>query len=129
MEHSPMGILIKVTRGIDQSLRRTGGYIAFEEWVQLVDSDPSLRMRTAPDVGANPATGERIVMRAGEADSEVEIDGEWLPFLRYNKGELVIRFADELVDPRNPIRNRIAAVATVLNALITHDAGDEVLRW
>ena len=124
-----MGILIKVTRSIDESLQRTGGYIAFDEWVQLVDSDPNLRMRTEPDVGVNPATGERIVILAGEADSEVEIGGEWLPFLRYNKGELIIRFTDEMLDPRNPIRNRIAAVATVLNALITHDAGDEVLRW
>ena len=75
-----MGILIKVTRSIDESLQRTGGYIAFDEWVQLVDSDPNLRMRTEPDVGVNPATGERIVILAGEADSEVEIGGEWLPF-------------------------------------------------
>jgi len=124
-----MGILILVSRSIDVSFKRTGKYISFAEWVKLVEGDPSLRIRTEPYAGVNPATGERIRVRTGEADSEIEIGGGWFPFLRYREGELTIRFTDELDDPRNPIRNKIAAIAKTLNALITHDAGEEILRW
>jgi len=124
-----MGILVLVTRGIDQNLQRTGRYIAFDEWIKLVESDPSLRIRTAPYVAVNPATGDRIATRAGEADSELEIRGEWVPFLRYHEGKLTIRFTDALLDPANPIRNKIAAVAKALDALITPDVGEELLTW
>jgi hypothetical protein len=124
-----MSILVIVTRGIDQNLQRTGRYIAFDEWINLVESDPSLRMRTAPYVAVNPATGDRIAMRAGEADSELEVRREWVPFLSYHEGKLTIRFADELLDPENPIRNKIGDVARALDALITHDAGEELLKW
>lgn len=124
-----VGILIIVTRGIDQSFQRTGRYIAFEEWTKLVDSDLSLRIRAEPDVAVNPATGARIVTQAGEADSEVEIGGEWMPFLRYRRGELRIGFTEALLNPRDPVRYKIAAVAKALDALITHDAGDELLWW
>src|SRR5262249_20658924 len=94
-----MTILVIVTRDIDQNLQRTGRFIAFVEWIKLVESDPSLRIRTAPYVAVNPATGDRIAMRAGEADSELEIHGEWVPFLRYHEGKLTIRFTDALLDP------------------------------
>jgi len=124
-----MSILIIVTRGIDQTFKRTGRYIAFDEWAKLVESDPGLRIRTEPYVAANPATREKIVMQTGQGDSEVEIGGEWVPFLRYRRGELTIRFTDEMDDPQDPVRNKIVAVAKALSALITHDAGDELLRW
>lgn len=124
-----MGVRLLVTRGIDQSFRPTGRYIAFAEWIKLVESDPSLRIRTAPYFAVNATTGERISVQTGEADSEFEIRGKWIAFLRYDAGKLIINFTDELLDPRNPIRNKIAAVSKELNALITHDMGGELLRW
>jgi len=122
-----MGILILVSRNIDASFRRAGRYISFAEGSSLLKAIQVSGY--VPNAGVNPATGERIRMRTGEADSEIEIGGEWFPFLRYREGELTIRFTDDLDDPRNPIRNKIAAIAKTLNALITHDAGQEILRW
>jgi hypothetical protein len=124
-----MRILVIVTRGIDQNIQRTGRYITFVEWTKLIENDPGLRMRTAPHVAVNPTTGERLVMEAGEVDSELEVCGGWVPFLRYHEGELTMRFTDALLDHRDPIRNKIAAIARELNALITHDVGGELLRW
>jgi hypothetical protein len=44
-------------------------------------------------------------------------------------GELVIGYMTELDSPTNPIRPKIAEIAERLGALITHDAGDEILDW
>jgi hypothetical protein len=52
-----------------------------------------------------------------------------MPFLRYRRGELRIGFTEALLNPRDPVRYKIAAVAKALDALITHDAGDELLWW
>src|SRR5215813_8924954 len=124
-----MSVCIMVTRGFDRNLELTNEFIAFSEWVDLVERDPSLRIRTEPYVWLNPATGQRITARTGDADSEIDVGGEWKPFLRYDDGELTIRFLDEMLDPRNPLRMKIAAIAGELNALITSEGGEELLRW
>ncbi|MBX9774899.1 MAG: hypothetical protein K2Y71_10870 [Xanthobacteraceae bacterium] len=106
-----MSIELIVTRRIDRTLRPTGQSIGLMEWIQLVDADPALKMRSTPRRGMNPASGEGIVIGTGPADSEVQIQGEWVPFLRYREGELTMRFTDDLLDPNNTVRGKIAAVA------------------
>jgi hypothetical protein len=124
-----MSISLILTRGIDQNFRPTGRSIALSEWTQLVEADPSLKIRTAAYAAVNPSTGEKIESRAGAADSEIQIRGEWVPFLRYRKGELTMKFTEELLQPDDPVRRRVAAIAVELGALVTHDAGDELFQW
>ena len=88
-----------------------------------------LRLRSEPYVAVNPKTGERIQIPAGQADAEIEIEGKWLPFLRFRGGALTTRYRRAFDDPTDPIRARIALVAKQLGAVIGTDAGDEILAW
>jgi hypothetical protein len=103
--------------------------IAVSEWKQLVDEDPDLRWRAEPYSATNPRTGERIKIPVGAADSEICMAGEWFPFLRFFDGSLETKYQEAFEDPRNAARNKIAAVAKRLGAVITTDAGDDQLRW
>jgi hypothetical protein len=124
-----MSVSLIVTRGIDQNFQPTDRSIDLAEWTKLVEDEPSLKMRAAPAAAVNPTTGETIAIRLGPADSQLQIGEEWVPFLRYRAGELVITFTDELLNPENAVRRKIASIAAQLNAVITHDAGDEIFQW
>jgi hypothetical protein len=103
--------------------------IAISQWKQLVAEDDDLRWRVEPYVAVNPRTDDKITIKVGEADTEIRVDGQWLPFLRFRNGRLTTRYAQEFDDPRNAIRVKIAAVAKRLEAMITTDAGDDLLAW
>ena len=103
--------------------------VALEELKQVVGRHADLRLRSKPDIAINPKTGERIEIPAGPADSEIQINGQWLPFLQFRPGGLTAKYRSEFDDPGNPIRAKIAAVAKQLGAVIGTDAGDEVLSW
>ena len=103
--------------------------ISLEEWKQVVEQYADLRLRSEPYVAVNPKTGERIQMPAGQADAEIQVQGRWVPFLRFSRGALTTRYRREFDDPTDPIRARIALVARQLGAVIGTDAGDEVLSW
>jgi len=110
-------------------MRSSGDQIALPEWMQIVAREPDLRMRMEPYEAINPGTGERIRMNAGEADAELRVNDRWCPFLRYREGELTTRYIDDFDDAQNPVRMKIAAVAKQLGAVITTDAGDDMLDW
>jgi hypothetical protein len=110
-------------------VERPGNPIDVNEWRSLVACDPSLQMRDTPYSAVNPSNGAVIAIQVGEADSELLQDGEWLPFLRFKRGRLVTEYLDEFEDPANPIRAKIATVASSLKAVIANDADDELLDW
>jgi hypothetical protein len=110
-------------------MRPNGSQIALIEWKQIVDLDPDLRLREQAYEAVNPRTGQKIRMQVGEADAELRLGDDWQPFLRYGRGELAIPFVAEFDNPQNPVRRKIAAIARGLQALITTDAGDDVLNW
>jgi hypothetical protein len=103
--------------------------ITLEEWRSLIAADSDLRMRTEPYFAANPRTGASIQLPLGEADSEIHEDGEWLPFLRWQRGRLAMEYRDEFEDPTNPARRKLVALAKELRAILGTDAGDEALEW
>ena len=99
------------------------------DWKGLVEDDSGLRLRVEPYVAVNPRTGEKITLAMGKADAEIHVDGEWLPFLRFSNGRLVTEYHEDFEDPRNAVRAKIVAVAKRLGAVITTDAGDDILNW
>ena len=68
-------------------------------------------------------------MAVGEADSDFSLDGEYVPFLRYRFGSLVMKLGFDPNDSENPFRQKVAEVAKHFEAIITHDAGDEIFDW
>jgi hypothetical protein len=54
-------------------MRPSGAQIALSEWTKIVDLDSDLRMRVEPYEAINPETGERIRIKAGEADAELRV--------------------------------------------------------
>ena len=124
-----MSISIIVTRSLDADLSETSETISLEDWLNYVRQQDDLRLRVTNHEALSPNQGEQITIRAAEGESEVLIKQEYLPFLRYREGELVIKlyFDHEAAD--NPVRQRVAQVARHFNAIITHDSGDEVFHW
>jgi hypothetical protein len=108
---------------------RRDAAIALSEWMAIVDEDDSLRLRVEPFVAVNPRTGEKISINPGDAATEIQIDGQWLPFLRFRDGALTTKYVQEFDDPQNTRRIKITAIARRLGALIRADAGDEFLSW
>jgi hypothetical protein len=103
--------------------------ISIDDWRQFVSDHNGVRFRTEPYVALNPLTSQQISLPLGEADSEVLVKGEWLPFLRYKTGKLVTEYQEEFEYPSNEIRIEIARAAAVLHAVIGTDLGDEVFDW
>jgi hypothetical protein len=109
---------------------RSGKAIALSEWMRLVEEDDDLRLRVEPYVAINPRTGDKISMKAGEADAEYRLNGQWIPFLRFRRGgDLTTKYVQGFDDPKNPTRLKIASVARRLGALVKTDASDEILSW
>ena len=107
----------------------TGNRISLEEWKALVSSRNDLQIRSAPYVAVNPSTQQQITLPVGEGDSEVLIDGQWLPFLRFRRGALITEYDEEFETPSNPIRIAIAQISKELGAVIGTDLGDDVFEW
>lgn len=124
-----MGISIIVTRSIDKTLQKTNKKIELDEWRNLVANTVNLRLRQEPTVMTNPNTGEKIKMPPGPADSEIQIESMWFSFLGFRRGELLLRYQKRFENAADPFRVAIADVADRLDAVITHDAGDEILLW
>jgi hypothetical protein len=108
---------------------RPGTAIALSEWMAIVDEDAGLRLRREPYVAFNPRTGEKISINPGDADAEIQINGKWLPFLRFWNGALTTKYVQQFDDPQNAMRVKITAITHRLGALIRTDAGDEFLSW
>ena len=64
-------------------LTRLGSPISLSEWTRLVEEDDDLRLRTEPYVAINPSTRAKISIKTGEADADLQVDGQWVPFLRF----------------------------------------------
>ena len=103
--------------------------IALVEWRDLVAADAALRLRSEPYLAHNPGTGEVIRVNVGQADAEVNVGGQWEPFLRWSGGRLTTEYQVEFDDPTNPIRRKLVDVAKTLGAVLRTDAGDEALEW
>lgn len=118
---------MSVTLYVERS--RTQPAIERAEWLPLIGPDALLRQRTAPYVVVNPTTGATIEMPAGDADSEICMDGEWVPFLQFRRGKLRIGYVEGFDDPADLRRQTITAIAKALDAQIATDADDAPLDW
>lgn len=103
--------------------------ISIDEWKALVASRADLQIRSEPYVAFIPSTMQQITLPLGEADSEVLVEGQWLPFLRFHCGALVTEYDDEFETQSNPTRLVIIEVAKELGAVIGTDLGDEIFEW
>lgn len=103
--------------------------IEINEWLSAIKADAQLQMRTAPYKVINPTTGATIEMSVGEADSEIYVDGEWVPFLQFRRGKLRTGYVEEFDDPSDLRRQKISAIAKALDAQIATDADDDLLDW
>ncbi|PWF47608.1 hypothetical protein [Massilia glaciei] len=103
--------------------------ISVDEWRSVVASCDDLQMRSEPHVGMNPGTKLKITLPLGEADSEILVHEQWLPFLRFRRGALITEYDEDFDDPANPIRIVVARVAKQLDAVIGTDVDDDVLEW
>ena len=99
------------------------------EWKEILEADPQLRMHAEAYHAIHPTTGEQLTIRAGEADAEIHVDGKWLPFLRFRRGALMIKYQSEFENPENELRKKIAQIARQLRAVVTSDASDDALEW
>lgn len=112
-----------------ERLTGTERSISLEEWGRVVSQEQDLRLRTDAHVAVDPATGDQIRLRAGEADSEFLSGGTWRPFLRLVRGKLVTEYRPEFEEPGNEVRSKLATVANALNASLMTDVDDEPLNW
>jgi len=103
--------------------------ITVEEWEKVVACHTGMRLRKEPYVAVNPRTLEKIVFPCGEADAEILIKDEWLPFLRFERGSLTTEYQDEFDDSTNEIRIAIARIAAALSAVVGTDFSDGLLDW
>jgi hypothetical protein len=124
-----MSITLIITKYYDKKFNETGIEIEESEWNDFVESQDNLRLKTEPTIAKNPNTGEILKIEPLDGESEIFIENDWINFLYYGHGELRTHFSEELEDPSNPIRIIISQIAKHFNAIITHDAGDEILEW
>jgi hypothetical protein len=123
-----VAITLIVTKSFGENFAETGEQIAIEQWLGIVGRDPSLKLRTDPYVMTLP-DGQRLSMPVLPAQSELTVGEARFPFLGYRDGELVMKLTQDMESPGNPKREKVAEIARELGALITHDAGDEILKW
>jgi hypothetical protein len=122
-----VGITLIVTKSHED--KETGDEIALDDWLNLVKHDGALRLRTEPTVVVNPKTNEGISIEPLPGQTELRVGNEYVPFLGFRFGKLVMRFTAPLEDEQDPVRRKVAEVARLLGAIIIHDAGEEILRW
>jgi len=123
-----MGITLIVQRvGNDESL--LSGLISIDEWLALVEEDEDLRLRADDHVARNSATGQEIRMAARPGEADLRIDSQFVPFLAFRDGALTTSYRDQMSDPDDQLRRKIGQVARTLNAVLTTDAGDDILDW
>ena len=109
--------------------RRTGPAITLDEWKAAIAGHADLRLRTAPYVGRNPKTGASIQIPVIDGEVEMLHDGAWRAFLRWRRGRLQGAWRENIDDPDNPLRIKIAALARALGADIILDPDGIVLPW
>jgi hypothetical protein len=124
-----MSISLIVTRSLDEDFTETGKEIALEEWLEIIESDPDLRIQAKPYAATNPKTGETILVPVQPGQAELANNGEWIPFLGHSEGELSMRLAPSMELETDPARRKVAELARRLGARITYDAADEILKW
>ena len=86
---------------------RLDAAITLSDWTGLVDEDDDLRLRVQPYEALNPRTGEKISVKAGEADTEIQINGQC--FLSFASGMEILRrsILDNLMTRRTPCALRL----------------------
>ena len=129
MTEAEMGIALIITRSLDKNLRETGLHISLNEWLDFVCHDETLRLRSDPWTFTNPSTKDVISVPVLPGQTELAVGGQYVPFLGYQRGDLVTKYLPRFEDERDPVRRKLAKVARTFAAIITHDAGDEILEW
>ena len=128
-----MATTLIVTRSRSPMFEPTGEPIELGEWLRFVANDARLRLRSQPATATNPKTGEAVSIPAMPGQTELEVgrndDGKWVPFLGHRRGELVMRFSDDMNRPGDPAREKVAEVARALGARIVTDAAEEFFDW
>lgn len=118
-----------MTTSIDREFNETGDEIDDDDWLELIQSDLALNLRTEPFTATTP-DGTVISMPVPDGQSELMLDdGSSIPFLVLSGGELSMRYHSDMEMPTNPVRRKVAEVARHFNALITSDAGDDFFEW
>jgi len=117
-----MSVSLIVTKSYDKDFNQTGLEINQDVWSDFVESQNNVRFKTTPYSIKNPVTGYTIEIPTPDGATEILVEGNWLPFLYFQKGELMIRYSQDMEYADNHIRQVIIEVASYLSAMITTDA-------
>ena len=124
-----MSVSLIVTISIDREFNETDDEIDDDDWLELIEADTALNLRTEPFTATAP-DGTVISMSVPDGQSELMLDdGTSIPFLALSGGELSMRYHSDMEIPTNPVRLKVAEIARHFDALITSDAGDDFLEW
>ena len=124
-----MSVSLIVTISIDREFNETDDEIDDDDWLELIEADPALNLRTEPFTATAP-DGTVISMSVPDGQSELMLDdGTSIPFLALSGGELSMPYHSDMEIPTNPVRLKVAEIARHFDALITSDAGDDFLEW
>ena len=106
-----MSVSLIVTISIDREFSETDDDIDDDDWLELIESDPALNLRTEPFTATAP-DGTVISMSAPSGQSELTLDdGTSIPFLGLSGGELSMRYHSDMELPTNPVRLKVAEIA------------------
>jgi hypothetical protein len=103
--------------------------ISVDEWLQLIERHEDLRVTTAAASANNPRTGSTVQVQTGQASSEINLLGSWLPFLSWRRGKLTTRYRVEFDNAQDPTRLKIVQIARELEAHVCNDVEDDPLDW
>ena len=124
-----MSVSLIVTISNDREFNEKDDEIDDYDWLELIEFDPALNLRTEP-ITATAPDGTVISMSVPNGQSELRLDdGTSIPFLALSGGELSMRYHPDMEIPTNPVRLKVAEIARHFDALITSDAGDDFLEW
>ena len=90
-----MGISLIVTKSFDQNFEETGEEIVLNDWLKLIESDNTLRIRTAPHTLEKPTAKGIVAIPASPGESELLIGDHFVAFLGYREGELAMKYSED----------------------------------
>jgi len=99
--------------------------VTLTEWKSAVAATNGVRLDSSGARTTNPHTGEVISMRGADGDAQVFLDGEWLPWFRWQAdGGVTFPASSGWEDSGNPIRTLARSLACRLNATLVGDEGE-----
>tara|TARA_R110002111_G_C5799763_1_gene355146 strand:+ start:32 stop:382 length:351 start_codon:yes stop_codon:yes gene_type:complete len=92
--------------------------ITEDEWKEAVGKIDSLKLDESDQVGFNPMTKEKIVIKGSDTNVAVYIpsEKEWIRMLSFYGGSGSLPYSPAWENPDDPVRKGVIELASILNA-------------